>query len=681
VAGELTKILRDIETEMITTLNLNYRAMQTLGVEENGWCSKFYSKEAEELWADQLSKHPEDPETIHHLAILHHARAFDLEYGSDPTQADKDWEKALYFWKMLVDHNDFWKAIDTRLPKGSSASVARGRDRFWERLLSVHFGIAYSSHTASHRAKFHIKQALKSGLPAEKINAVRVNTYERFTGELPNEVWSGNVNDQNVLKEACNRIRRILEIDPECITALHDVLRLQEQLISLQLYRKQEFQEDEAIIREIYTELRDQAELWLPYFDHLLNDRGSIQEDVRETLLLWLRNMGYVKQNLQDFSGSFKLFDKGILIASDDDSSRKELLNAAALSHALYARDLANNQSSEAMPVCRNASARSDQSVSSLFVLAQAYYTLKDYDSALKECERGISLVSEDTCEDTSEAADREMLSIWLQDFKMKVKIQKVIHKAQAEMEEEKFREAILILTEAINSEGDISWFYFLRCRCFISTEDIKSAKMDLSKLESLAKSEEAAEFIVIIRKQTDDLLTNKYLTPAQEAMNNKEFRKAIELFSKAVAQGFDELNIYYQRCWCYTLSKNYNEAVADLNRCETLAVYPNDKKVVKELREYLLPAGPKDDTAVEKLAEEIYNVLCSSFFPSYLEVRTNDCMIMLEQLIREEVPRWTKESPQRVVDKFVEVANQNPDAFTFQKDYGTLVYPNKRRW
>ncbi|MBT4967822.1 MAG: hypothetical protein HOM80_02330, partial [Bacteroidetes bacterium] len=141
IKDEMLAILNGIETEIDSTLSNNNRAMQTLGVDRasGGWCELFYSNEAEELWNKQLKTTPDDQETLHHLAILHHARAFDLEFSDKSSKSDTDWSKAWKIWEQILKQDDFLERFSGSIV---GIDIETFTKPFIEKIVAIHFAFA-----------------------------------------------------------------------------------------------------------------------------------------------------------------------------------------------------------------------------------------------------------------------------------------------------------------------------------------------------------------------------------------------------------------------------------------------------------------------------------------------------------------------------------------------------------
>ena len=113
--------LAELHGELDSAMNPHRLALRHLGPSDRmGWLSAVYHDEPFRAWQKLLQSSPGDLETLHHLAIMHHARAIDLEASESPKQSDPDWEAALGYWTRLWQSDAFWDRI---------AALANVRDK------------------------------------------------------------------------------------------------------------------------------------------------------------------------------------------------------------------------------------------------------------------------------------------------------------------------------------------------------------------------------------------------------------------------------------------------------------------------------------------------------------------------------------------------------------------------
>src|SRR5262245_32920541 len=102
-----------------------WEALQERDAEGNVHGLRPYTTEALDLFRAAHEHDPEDAGLVHHLAIAHHARAWDRELQGDP-RAPEDWAEALRYWRILAASGAFWEGLRAQL-----AACAPGADPQW----------------------------------------------------------------------------------------------------------------------------------------------------------------------------------------------------------------------------------------------------------------------------------------------------------------------------------------------------------------------------------------------------------------------------------------------------------------------------------------------------------------------------------------------------------------------
>jgi hypothetical protein len=73
-----------------------------------------YTDEALAEFEAAHAREPDDVGIVHHLAIAHHARAWDLELSRDARAAD-EWKLSLDYWQTLAASDDFRNGLEAKL--------------------------------------------------------------------------------------------------------------------------------------------------------------------------------------------------------------------------------------------------------------------------------------------------------------------------------------------------------------------------------------------------------------------------------------------------------------------------------------------------------------------------------------------------------------------------------------
>ena len=193
MAAEVVATLGSLESYLSSSLNPDRVALADLGMDLMGWTRRCYSPKAFEIWYKQHELYPDDLLHIHHLAIMHHARAFDLEIGKNPADANDDWKRALDFWHRLHVSDAFWDELAKKACSGAvnNKGVEDLRAELPGLLLAVHYDIALDDETRDNRksrAKFHIALAQNSPFEATSRAAARAAAYTKFIMTIRDDV-------------------------------------------------------------------------------------------------------------------------------------------------------------------------------------------------------------------------------------------------------------------------------------------------------------------------------------------------------------------------------------------------------------------------------------------------------------------------------------------------------------
>ncbi len=184
-----------------------------------------YTPEAEYLWRNAQGA---DPWRHHDLAVLLHARAYDLEAADDP-DAERYWREALEKWAEVVTDDAFWNRLTAHLDtvRGQPVDremVAAVRARLPRELLGVHAALieAYRS-TAPERARVHARLLKKAPFDAEVVAALRHGSVADVVDGVHKAVQAG------MYADTIERLRTMLAIDddhPELIRWLLHTIRV-----------------------------------------------------------------------------------------------------------------------------------------------------------------------------------------------------------------------------------------------------------------------------------------------------------------------------------------------------------------------------------------------------------------------------------------------------------------------
>lgn len=181
-----------------------------------------WTAQAEDIWG-QARDH--DLWRRHHLAVLHHARAYDLEMQGN-SEAGGHWTRALEHWRAVHKDDTFWHQLALHLGEQMGteidpAMVADVRQRLPRDLLEPHRDliVAYRS-TEPHRAKVHMHLLTSAPFDSDVIDGVRSGLVCDVIAQVPKAVKSA------VYEPLIAEVREWLSIDPKNAHLLQALLVL-----------------------------------------------------------------------------------------------------------------------------------------------------------------------------------------------------------------------------------------------------------------------------------------------------------------------------------------------------------------------------------------------------------------------------------------------------------------------
>jgi len=317
---ELDALLEAFSSALLNSMNPHRVALRHLGVDAMGHVSTPYHDEAWKVWSAQLGRGADEVETLHHLALMHHARAIDLEAGPSPARSDDDWKSSLRYWHRLWLEDGFWDGLAALACKdGRRAPVDGLRAEFPALLLQVHFDIALHPKTKEPRSKFHVRAALDSDFPAEAKDKARGAAYAIVVADLPPNIWRGE-KDPAVIQKGAEQIEKYLKKDAGYLPAVEDGLRLQMRLL-------ENYYDDlmgmgarmDAEGRLLISRLRGLAGQWGGYFEPLCQMVERLDDDIRSKLYYWHLNMGDIYHVNRERTSAISFYLKAKKACQDDD--------------------------------------------------------------------------------------------------------------------------------------------------------------------------------------------------------------------------------------------------------------------------------------------------------------------------------------------------------------------------
>jgi len=307
----LPPLLDDLAAELTERDQPEWRAWRMLAPTSTGWTKRLYDASAFGAWQEIRQRLPGDLAAVHHLAIMHHARAIDLEQSEQPPRSDPDWRQALQYWRQLYEAPEFWSVLSGRVATVPDP-VPGIRRELAERVLTMHFDIAADDHSPPDRGRYHVRLALDSGFPAELVEHVRHKAYEQAISGLGEVVWQAGYTDPELLGPAAETVANHLERDEDWFAALTDLLRL---LVRLQPGRIRELNampagdEHGAALEEFVAETKAKDRFIARLESRLLSAEEPDRLTVAD-LALWLGRSGQVCRAALHFGESVGYYER-----------------------------------------------------------------------------------------------------------------------------------------------------------------------------------------------------------------------------------------------------------------------------------------------------------------------------------------------------------------------------------
>lgn len=267
-------LLRQFHSELQAHNTLEMQVRTELRPNRYGWTEKLYAEAASDLWRKLQEAYPDDVIAVHHLTVMHHARAFDREIAQDFRGADRDWRRALELWHHLWQSDRFWEMLAQRMDTDTPNLFDEVRAVLPEQLLQIHFDMALDDTVTPPRARQHIRLALESPFPDTVKDKVRQRAYAQITQHLDAGLWESNMYALEILEPAAQVIISYLKLDVQFRPALNDLLMIISKIqsvYSLQITENVTPEQYEDKIRQIYHQSM-RYDAYLKQLEHNLSE-------------------------------------------------------------------------------------------------------------------------------------------------------------------------------------------------------------------------------------------------------------------------------------------------------------------------------------------------------------------------------------------------------------------------
>jgi tetratricopeptide (TPR) repeat protein len=182
---------------------------------------------------------PDDIGVVHHLAIAHHARAWDLELQGDK-QASAAWEVALGYWSFLAASREFRSGLEAKLltcdPNVDPMLIADMLNNLTEMLLDVHVGFInyYCELGEEIRARSHVELIERVKLEAAMKARFVEKVFEAQTSSVP------EAKANRSYTSALTTVERFLKLFPDQLSALRMYMEVCAEYLGTLSYKVEE---------------------------------------------------------------------------------------------------------------------------------------------------------------------------------------------------------------------------------------------------------------------------------------------------------------------------------------------------------------------------------------------------------------------------------------------------------
>jgi tetratricopeptide (TPR) repeat protein len=600
LAAQVDRLLAAAARELGAAASPHRAALLKLGITPDGFVPMPCHADALAIWNDFRKRFPEDEETLHHLAIAHHARAFDLECSDKPDRANDDWQAARDLWRKLWTMDAFWDRLAARVcPSGKRDAIDNLQESLPLTLLTIHFDIALDSKTPIDRARYHVALARSSRFPAEPIAQMRQMAYEQTISGVPASVWMPSEMDPAIIKIGTDAIQKYLNIDSDFLPALSDNLSLRYRLLlawntQLRALPLETNPERTRLLEMVNAAARE----YKPYLDRLVPHLKELTEDTRQKLMLWYRVNGQWLCARDEEAIALNYFEQGMKVGTQEDEEYRMCREDLGEAHAFLAMRKAEKEAPDARDACEAVRRRTDLSLIAHHRLANGFAMLKDFRTALEVCDNGLAMILDpaEIDDDAIDAFNQRMQR--LQEMRGQIAEARqchiadgIIDRAQEHFNNDRHDEAMKLMNQAAAMAPKMLRVYHTRCQFNLQLDLIVAARADLTSFRKYAKSDEmkkaADELEEKVRKKEAD--GNRFgpngqwlRRQAAERLGRGEYREASDYLRRAVAGSPAATRGELEKELCVTLSQWAADVVTKTQGDDTIPV-PKKRVVYTE--------------------------------------------------------------------------------------------------
>jgi tetratricopeptide (TPR) repeat protein len=515
-----------------------------------------YTPEAIATFTAALERNEDDPDLLHHLAIAHHARAWDLELQGSP-QAFAAWEEALTYWRLLQTCPAFWQRLrrkGTGIDPGFDPGVVdAARQHLSLHLLEIHLDFIrhYYDQGRVQQAEHHIRLVRRAPLPPAVRKQMDQRLYEAMTGGVPTALAGQQY------EAAATAVERFLQLFPHYLVALQQVVEIYQQWVEQTSVREQWEQVEllQARARHCATRLAAHTELTTtPLARVALAELAFALGDKYRTRARSLRAQRRQDARtidtvtVQPERQACDVAITWLAMAWQHDPGYQDSLVGALLHRASLITDVGlaveNSRQreqflSEATADCRQALQVAPTDFDALYMTAQLLWLQRQNDEARPVAEQALAVAEQH--------ADAEAVAV-AQRLLEQIRLQPLLDQAMSHMQHERFAEALPLLDQAAQLCPQASMVFFRRAQCHMGLGNIDAADADCIRIRTLASSteeinavQELHDTVARLRQSAQEFGSVSAFRLYQQALRcyeQDDYDAAIETLRAAIAQG-----------------------------------------------------------------------------------------------------------------------------------------------
>ncbi|MBI3248824.1 MAG: tetratricopeptide repeat protein [Deltaproteobacteria bacterium] len=537
---------------------VGWEQLQAKDADGNASGPQPYTEAAIATFTRALDQNEDDPDLLHHLAITHHARAWDLELQGS-AEAFAAWEEALKYWRRLQTCAPFWhrlrekgKLLD---PHFDPAILDETRQQLSQYLLEVHLDFIrqYYDQGQVERAEHHVRLVRRAHLPPAVRKQMDHRLYEVMTSGIPVAL---STHDHAT---AIQVVERFLRLFPQYLPALQQGIEIYAQWLA-QTSVQDQWPQIEALQTQAkpyatrlaaHPDLSNQplARVAVAALAFLIGDK---YED-RARALRAQRKQDADTLDHAAAQRERQTWDNAITwlrLAREHDPGRPQLSNTLTRCYTSRANllmtlgmdtedsSVRDRFLSAAFTDCQRILEVTPDHSDALFLGAQTLMLQKRHAEAVQWAERQVAVARQENDPEALHSA-QALLS--------RLRVRPLADEALSHMRNQRFAAALPLLDQVIQIAPEGLHFYLRRAECHLELNNLEAAEADYHHAQGLAHTDDERESVNELHTALDDmreriqqfssLAVYRLQQEAVQAFNDDRYDEAITKLRSAIAQ------------------------------------------------------------------------------------------------------------------------------------------------